>query len=202
MGGTMSGADNHPDNAPLLIVLSAPSGVGKSTIAKKLEEQGYGTILISTTTRLPRPSEVEGKHYFYISEEAFFEKIEKNQFFEWAKIYDHYYGTNIEQLDMIFRQNKNAIFEINTEGAKKVKSKLTNVVSIFIEPPSIEELYSRITKRNEDDPEIIKLRMQAATAEIAHKDWYDYAIVNDSLEVTIENIKDIISKKITKEHKT
>ncbi len=185
---------NHifqPEN-PLIFILSAPSGVGKSTISKRIAKQGYASVLISTTTRTPRPSEIEGNHYFFVSEDDFSHQVEQNNFFEWAKIYNNYYGTSTSQLNNVFAKNKNIILEIDIQGAKEVKKLMPTAISIFLFPPSIEELRTRLTKRDEDTPEEIQLRLSCAVEEMAHKSWYDYNIVNDNLLSTIDQIKTII----------
>lgn len=183
---------------PFLIIISSPSGAGKSTLCKMVT-QNDPLIKLSTsaTTRSQRPQEVDGKDYYFIDEEKFVEMVDKSQFIEYANVFGNYYGTPKKMVDDTLKNGSEVIFDIDWQGARQVKKEFdeTSVISIFILPPSLEELERRLRGRAQDPEEIVKDRMEKAIDEISHYDEYDYVIVNDDLNATYGKIKSIIEAK-------
>ncbi|WP_029687578.1 guanylate kinase [Thermoanaerobacter sp. A7A] len=177
----------------LLIVLSGPSGAGKGTICKALMEKEKNLKLsISATTRQPRVGEVEGKNYFFKSEDDFLKMIESDSFLEWAKVYDHYYGTPKEFVLKNLEEGNDVVLEIDIQGALKIKEKFPEGVFIFILPPSMEELKNRIKKRGTETEEEIIKRFKSAYEELNYVSKYNYVVINDSVEEAVEKIRAII----------
>ncbi len=178
-----------------LIVVSAPSGAGKTTIVKYLLNKFPELVFsVSATTRKPRSNEKHGREYFFISEKEFKEKIEKNQFVEWEKFYDYYYGTLREFVDNNLENGKFVVLELDVKGAQNIKSQYPDSITIFIAPPSIEELKQRLIKRNTETEEDFRKRIERAEMEMNFKDKFDYVIVNDDLEKAKQKAKEIIEK--------
>jgi len=177
----------------MLIVISGPSGVGKGTLCNILINRVENLFLsISATTRPPRPGEINGRDYIFLTHEVFEEKINKDEFLEWAKVYNNYYGT---PKDVVFKQlseGKDVVLEIDIQGAAQVKKNYPQGVFIFISPPSIEELKRRIIKRGSDTESSIELRMKCATDEIKAALEYDYIVLNDDLNRAALNLQSII----------
>ncbi|BBJ32221.1 guanylate kinase [Rickettsia asiatica] len=177
----------------LIIILSSPSGTGKSSLAKALLKIDNNLRLsISTTTRKPRLGEVEGINYYFKTGLEFEELVKQNKFLEYAKIYDNYYGTPKEYVEMLLNQGLDVLFDIDWQGARSIKKNAANVVAIFVLPPSIEILEQRLRNRATDNEEAIKLRMQSAQNEISHANEYDYVITNDDFDRTLKKIHAII----------
>ncbi|WP_350344877.1 guanylate kinase [Proteinivorax tanatarense] len=177
----------------LLIVLSGPSGAGKGTVCKALlKECPQIQYSISATTREPRTGEKEGKSYFFTEKKQFESKIESNQFLEWAKVYDNYYGTPKDFVIKNLKKGKDVILEIDVNGAKQVLKNFPDGTFIFLLPPSLEELSNRINKRGTDSQEVIKKRLASAEGEISEMKNYNYAVLNDQVENAVEKIKAII----------
>ncbi|AEM78886.1 guanylate kinase [Thermoanaerobacter thermohydrosulfuricus] len=177
----------------LLIVLSGPSGAGKGTICKALMEKEKNLKLsISATTRQPRSGEIEGKNYFFKSEEEFEKMIENDSFLEWAKVYGHYYGTPKDFVLKNLEEGNDVVLEIDIQGALKIKEKFPEGVFIFILPPSMEELKNRIKKRGTETEEEIIKRFKSAYEELNYVSRYNYVVINDSVEEAVEKIRAII----------
>ncbi|KUJ90699.1 MAG: guanylate kinase [Thermoanaerobacter thermocopriae] len=177
----------------LLIVLSGPSGAGKGTICKALMEKEKDLKLsISATTRPPRSGEIEGKNYFFKTEEEFEKMIENDSFLEWAKVYDHYYGTPKDFVLKNLDEGNDVVLEIDIQGALKIKEKFPEGIFIFILPPSMEELKNRIKKRGTETEEEIIKRFKSAYEELNYVSRYNYVVINDSIEEAVEKIKAII----------
>ncbi len=177
----------------ILIVLSAPSGTGKSTITKLLLSEFKNLeFSISFTTRRPRKNEVNGKDYFFVSVEKFKEMIEKGDFLEWANVYGNLYGTSKSQVLSVLERGRDVLLDIDTQGAINVKKNLPEAVLIFLLPPSLEELKKRLEKRGTETEEEIENRLSVARREITKATEYDYIVVNDDLTVAYEKIKAII----------
>ncbi|KHO62619.1 guanylate kinase [Thermoanaerobacter sp. YS13] len=177
----------------LLIVLSGPSGAGKGTICKALMEKEKDLKLsISATTRQPRSGEIEGKNYFFKSEEEFEKMIENDSLLEWAKVYDHYYGTPKDFVLKNLEEGNDVVLEIDIQGALKIKEKFPEGVFIFILPPSMEELKNRIKKRGTETEEEIIKRFKSAYEELNYVSKYNYVVINDSVEEAVEKIRAII----------
>jgi guanylate kinase len=183
---------NSPGRQPLVFIVSGPSGSGKSTLVQKLIAVGDLRFSISCTTRPPRPGERPGEWYNFISEEEFRRKIDAGEFLEYARVFGrHYYGTPREELDRARATGMDLVLEIDVQGAGQVKRKLPEAVGIFILPPSREELERRLRARNQDSEEEIERRLERARKEMASYSEYDYAVVNDDLEVAGRRIQAI-----------
>jgi len=177
----------------LLIVLSAPSGTGKSTLIKLLRQKMPNlTFSISYTTRQPRPGEINGKDYFFVSLSEFLRLKEQGFFAEWAKVHNNYYGTPKESVLKSLEQGKDLLFDIDIQGAKQLKSSLNQGTYVFIFPPSLQELKKRLQKRGTDDPSVIALRLENAKKEIESASFFDYWIVNDDLEDATNKLQSIV----------
>ena len=181
------------NNKGRLIVISSPSGAGKTTIVKKLANKNLLTSLsVSLTTRNPRPNEVDGVDYKFISKNLFKKKIKKNLFLEHAKVFDNFYGTIKSDITKKLDKGKNVLLDIDWQGARQVKKKLPlDTITIFILPPSLKELEKRLKKRGENIS-FVKKRMRGAKAEIKHWKEYDYVLINDNLQSCIARIKNIL----------
>ncbi|WP_238858633.1 guanylate kinase [Clostridium sp. YIM B02569] len=178
----------------LLIVISGPSGAGKGTICKRFMEKNKDVMLsVSATTRSPRVGEVEGINYFFMSKEQFLEKIESNDFLEYAEVYDNYYGTPKSNVEEMLQSGKDVILEIDIQGALKVKENTREGVFVFILPPSMEELKQRIINRGSETNESLMKRFKSAYKEINFISKYNYAVVNDKVEIAVEKLEAIIS---------
>ncbi len=188
-------------NRPKLFVFSAPSGSGKTTIVKDVLNTFPNFVFsISATTRKIRPSEKNGVDYYFISENEFKEKIDKNEFVEWEKFYDYYYGTLKSQIEENIKNGFNTVFEVDVKGALSIKKHYPDSVLIFIAPPSIEELKQRLIKRNTETEEDLKKRIERAEMELSFKDKFDYVVSNADLEIAKKKVKEIIENEI-KENK-
>ncbi|MDR3593249.1 guanylate kinase [Clostridium sp.] len=178
----------------LLIVISGPSGAGKGTICKSFLERNKDVVLsVSATTRSPRNGEIEGINYYFMSKEEFKVKIEANDFLEYAEVYDNYYGTPKSNVEEVLESGKNVILEIDIQGALKVKENTQEGVFIFILPPSMEELKQRIINRGSETKESLMKRFKSAYKEINFVSKYNYAVVNDKVELAVEKLEAIIS---------
>jgi guanylate kinase len=178
----------------LLIVISGPSGAGKGTICKSFLERNKDVVLsVSATTRSPRNGEIEGINYYFMSKEEFKVKIEADDFLEYAEVYDNYYGTPKSNVEEVLESGKNVILEIDIQGALKVKENTQEGVFIFILPPSMEELKQRIINRGSETKESLMKRFKSAYKEINFVSKYNYAVVNDKVELAVEKLEAIIS---------
>ena len=177
-----------------LIVISSPSGAGKTTITKSLVSKKKNIELsVSLTTRSPRPNEVANKDYTFINIKTFKKLVAKKSFLEHAKVFGNYYGTLKKKINNKIRQNKTIILDIDWQGARLIKKQLPKITTtIFILPPSLKELKKRLTKR-ECNTNFINLRMSKAKKEITHWKEYDYVVVNDNLKRCISEIKSILN---------
>ena len=178
----------------LMLVLSSPSGAGKTSICKKILETEKNLVMsISYTTRPKRKSEEDGKDYFFVKKKKFNELQEKNFFVESALVFDHFYGTPKNFIENNIRKGKDILFDIDWQGAQKLVDYSKNdVVSIFVLPPSNKILLERLKKRNEDSDEIVKKRMSKAKSEISHWIEYDYIIINHDISKSADEVKSIL----------
>ncbi|MBU7456313.1 guanylate kinase [Leuconostoc fallax] len=179
----------------LLIVLSGPSGVGKGTVRKAIfEEEGVDfQYSISATTRQPRPGEVDGVDYFFISEEEFKNKINNGDMLEYAQYVNNYYGTPKSFIDQTLDSGRDVFLEIEVQGALQVKSKMPEGIYIFLTPPNLTNLRERLVGRGTDSQEVINKRVDAAREELKMMINYDYAVENDEVSKAVERIKAIIT---------
>jgi len=171
------------------IVVSAPSGTGKSSICQRLL-QAYPEIKfsVSSTTRLPRPGEVQGKDYFFISREEFQKRITHGEFAEWAENYGNLYGTSLKTMKEFLAKGGHLLLDIEPRGAKKIKQKFRGGIFVFVLPPSRAELLKRLEGRGHDAAEIIRARYVQAEKELKEISWYDYVIFNDDLETAVQQL--------------
>jgi len=178
-----------------MLVLSSPSGAGKTTLSKKIQQSDNSfKISVSHTTRKARPNEVDGVDYHFIDEKRFKNLLNEDAFYEHSRIFGNFYGTSKSSVDTIVKSNCNVLFDIDWVGAKQLsKFKELNLVKIFILPPSKEELKKRLIARNQDGGDSIKDRLLAYSEDIKHSNEYDYVIVNDNVDNCFKEIKKIIS---------
>ena len=178
----------------IMVILSSPSGAGKTTITKKIQQKYQSfKISVSHTTRKPRPNEVDGVDYHFISYEKFKKYISDGKFYEYAKIFDNYYGTSKESVDETIKKN-DIIFDIDWQGTQQLsKFKNLNLIKIYLIPPNKSELKQRLIKRNQDSPQEVERRFKAYDKDIQHWKDYDYIIINENLENCYKQIENIIS---------
>ena len=181
----------HPPTGNLLTV-SAPSGAGKTSLVRALIERRKNlSVSVSHTTRPMRPGEVDGVNYHFISKEAFLTARESGKFFEWAEVFGHFYGTAKAQVAQLRAAGNDVILEIDWQGARQVKAVCPESCCIFVLPPSISDLESRLTKRGQDDPDTIKRRMDEAQSEMAHWSDADYLVLNDDFDRALAELTTI-----------
>jgi len=182
----------HTDTQGLLIIISAPSGAGKTTICKRLlNEFPDLRFSVSCTTRPPRKDEKDGEDYHFISVKDFKDRIEKNEFVEWEEIYDHFYGTSRKDIEGLSQRGYDVILDIDTKGAGNVKTRYPEGVFVFIMPPSAKILRERLEKRGSETADIIKMRFDRAMGEIRENEWYDYVIFNDIISDSVDIMRSI-----------
>ena len=186
---------NNPKK-PLMLVLSSPSGAGKTTLSKKIQQSDNSfEISVSHTTRKPRPNEVDGLDYHFVSKKIFELLLKQNAFYEHAEIFGNYYGTSKSSINKITQKNNNVLFDIDWQGSQQLsKFKHLNLVKVFILPPNKEELEKRLIARNQDDKDAIKRRMLAYSKDVVHQKDYDYVLINDNVDDCFNKLKKIISK--------
>jgi guanylate kinase len=200
--------DTHDDalhRRGLMLILSSPSGAGKTTISRKLLAHDLHIgMSVSVTTRPPRPGEVDGKDYIFKSQAEFDEMVEHGHFLEWAHVFGHSYGTPKAQIKAGLREGKDFLFDIDWQGTQQLYQKAeTDVVRVFLLPPSLDELRRRLTARATDSAEVIAGRMERAQAEISHWDGYDYVVVNDDIDVCFAKVLQILAaERLKRERQT
>ena len=175
------------------MIVSAPSGAGKTSLIKALMEQDQRVeVSVSHTTRSQRPGEVDGVNYFFISTETFHEMREAGAFFESAEVFGHFYGTSLTQLEARLSDGADVILEIDWQGAQQVRKLLPDSAWLFILPPSLEALKSRLQTRGQDAEDTIEIRMCAARDEMSHWDEADYLIINDHFDSALEALQALV----------
>lgn len=185
---------NQHHRKGLLLVVSGPAGVGKGTIDRVLLERNTNMRLsVSATTRAPRPGEIDGVHYFFISDDKFKEMVENNEFLEYMHVFNlHYYGTPRSFVEEEIAMGHDVLLEIDVQGAMRVREAYPGAVLVFIAPPSMGKLKSRLVGRGTETPEVIERRFQTAFSELKYMKKYDYIVVNDVLDVAISHMEHII----------
>ncbi|WP_299378247.1 guanylate kinase [uncultured Kiloniella sp.] len=178
----------------LMLVLSSPSGAGKTTISRiLLEREEELTLSISATTRQMRPGEIHGKDYFFVSSEEFNSMVDSNEMLEHATVFDNKYGTPSEPVEQGLSSGQDVLFDIDWQGTQQVAAKAANdIVRVFILPPSLEELERRLYARAQDSEEVVKGRMAKAADEMSHWAEYDYIIVNTDVEKSVADVQAIL----------
>ncbi|MDC6482006.1 guanylate kinase [Pelagibacteraceae bacterium] len=181
-------------NGSVMLILSSPSGAGKTTLTKKIQQKYQNfKICVSHTTRKPRPNEVEGIDYFFVDHEEFKKKISNNEFYEYAKIFDNFYGTSRDSVNLLLKKNNNILFDIDWQGTQQLlKFEELKLIKIFLLPPDKNELEKRLIQRNQDNIDVISKRLKAYDDDIHHWSDYDHVIINDNLEHCFLQIEKII----------
>jgi guanylate kinase len=186
-------ARKTPDRQGSIIVVSAPSGSGKSTLIRQLLARVPDlTFSVSYTTRPPRPGERNGRDYFFVSHDRFELLIARGEFIEWAKVHGNYYGTARKQILAARNAGRDILLDIDVQGHRQVRRQLPKAVSIFILPPSFQELERRLRRRHSDSPEAIQRRLSTARKEITHWPEYDYLVVNSHLHESARALRDVV----------
>ena len=183
----------------ILLIVSGPSGTGKGTVCNALLQKQHNMVYsVSTTTRVPRAGEVDGKDYFFVGKHTFEKMIENDEFLEYAKVYDNYYGTPRNYVIEKLEKGVDVILEIEMDGAGQVKQKFRDGVMVFVLPPSLKELAVRLEKRGKDDKENIKKRLASAASEISQAVKYEYVIINNMIDESVNQLSAILSAEKSK----
>lgn len=191
--------ESHDDDTlhrrGLMLILSSPSGAGKTTIARKLlAEDDEIAPSVSVTTRPPRDGEQDGVDYYFVDQAEFDRMVEANEFYEWAVVFGNCYGTPKAHIRDRLKSGGDVLFDIDWQGTQQLYQKAqADVVRVFILPPSLEELRRRLTGRGTDSAEVIAARMDRAQAEISHWDGYDYVVINDEVESCFDKVREILA---------
>ena len=178
----------------IMVILSSPSGAGKTTLVKLLSEKKRFQISISHTTRKPRINEIDGKDYYFVNHEYFQQSIKNLEFLEYAEVFKNFYGTKKDPVIKFLKDGKNVIFDIDWQGTKQIREKNLKykLVTFFILPPSKETLLNRLSERENNDISVINERMDSFSNDIKHWEEYDYVVINDNLEMCLNEILKII----------
>lgn len=192
-----------------LFILAAPSGAGKSSLINALLEKHQDTnmhsnqmqVSVSHTTREPRPGEINGEHYHFVTKEEFKTLIDENAFFEWAEVFGNYYGTSRVVIEQTLSEGIDVFLDIDWQGARQVKAQIPDTATIFVAPPSKNELKRRLTERNQDSDEVIRDRMEKAVAEISHYHEFDFIVVNDNFDAALKELDSIVSARRLRKEK-
>ena len=180
-------------NKGMIIIVSAPSGAGKTSICDSLIKSDKNIVYsISTTTRQSRPGEKNGKEYFFVDDKKFKDMIKSKMFVEYAKVHNHFYGTSKKMLEETLNKGKDILLDIDVQGAIKIKKQYKDALMIFITTPTLKILKERLIKRNKDSMNVINTRVKNAKKELTYLPRYDYLVLNDKLDISIENVKSII----------
>lgn len=184
-----SDAPSVPDDF-ILLILSSPSGAGKSTLTAKLRERFPELrFSVSHTTRAPRANEKNGREYHFVDRPTFEDMVKNDAFVEWAEVHDNLYGTSVAEIE---RARGGVLFDVDYQGARQIRARFPEAVTVFILPPSLDELERRLRNRASDSETSIQRRLAAALGEIEHYGFFDYMVVNDQLEVAAEQLRGIV----------
>ncbi len=190
-----------PPMSPLPMIISSPSGAGKTTLTARLRQGIEGLVFsVSHTTRAPRKTEQDGREYHFVSRSRFFELLEAGEFLEWAEVHGNLYGTSERELTANAGA-RGIIFDIDHQGARQIKSKRPDAVAIFILPPSMEVLLNRLRGRASEDEDTVLRRFRVAREEIAHYGLFDYVLVNEDLDEATEQLKAIFRAEECRRHR-
>ena len=177
----------------ILFIVSAPSGAGKTSLLKALvESTDRVCVSVSHTTRAPRPGEADGQHYHFVDTATFERMVAAGEFVEHARVFDNHYGTSAAAVMSELVAGRDVVLEIDWQGARQVRARFRDAVSLFILPPSVEELRRRLSARGQDTREIVERRMRDALSELSHFDEYDYLVVNDRFEAALEDLRAVM----------
>ena len=198
-----------PQTLGNLFILAAPSGAGKSSLIKALLEKHPATgehdnamqVSVSHTTRAPRPREIDGVHYHFVDRTEFESLIEQGAFFEHAEVFGHYYGTSKVVIEQTLRQGIDVFLDIDWQGARQVKAQIPDTATIFVAPPSKDELKRRLTERGQDSSEVIEQRMIKAVSEISHYYEFDFVVVNDNFSAALAELDAIVTTRRLRKEK-
>ncbi|MGE4532492.1 guanylate kinase [Halomonas sp.] len=184
-----------------LFIVSAPSGAGKTSLVRELIESLDGIqVSVSHTTRARREGEVDGVNYHFVDVPGFEAMIERGEFFEYARVFDNYYGTSRPAVQAALAAGQDVILEIDWQGARQVRAQMPEAVSVFILPPSREELERRLAGRGTDEHAVIARRMRDAVSEMSHHDEYDYLVINDDFTTALDELRAlVVSRRLTRE---
>ena len=187
----------------IMVILSSPSGAGKTTLVKLLSKKNNFYISISHTTRKPRPDEIDGKDYFFVTNDEFQRLIKNQEFLEYAKVFNNYYGTSRTPVIQKLEKNQNVIFDIDWQGADQIKNKNLDyrLITFFILPPSKKVLFERLSNRDMKDKLIAEERMKQFDRDVLHWINYDYVVINDNLEECFVRIQNLIDAEINNDSK-
>jgi guanylate kinase len=185
-------SSDKPDDF-LLLILSSPSGAGKTTLCNRLRGEFPDLrFSVSHTTRKPRPTEVDGREYHFVEPATFDQMIRAGAFAEWARVHDHLYGTSLKEIEIARTTARGVLFDIDYQGARQIKASLPEAVSVFILPPSLAELERRLRARGTEDEETTQRRLRNAKGEIEHYGFFDYVIVNDDINRAYEQLRSVV----------
>ena len=200
-GSTLDG----PRRRGLMLILSSPSGAGKTTLTRMLLQNKDVdlNLSVSVTTRARRSSEVDGLHYHFVTQDRFCDMRDRNDLLEWAEVHGNYYGTPRAPVDDLLERGRDVLFDIDYQGTQQIRAKARDdVATIFILPPSMQELRARLERRAEDKPEVIGRRLEAARNEITRWKLYDYVLVNEDLQTTFGDVLSILAAERLKRVRT
>jgi guanylate kinase len=186
----------------ILLMIAAPSGAGKSSLVSAfLERHSDWVLSVSTTTRSPRPGEANGREYFFTTKEDFVARRDQGAFLEWAEVHGNFYGTSRAWIEQRLAESRNILLEIDWQGAQQIRGLFDRQASVFILPPSIGELESRLRARGQDSEEVIQRRLAAAESEIAHASEFDYVIINQDFSAALSDLERFAIN-VAKNHRT